>query len=342
MAAASSGGLSDNQIFSFLLAASSSAPFMMAFADGFRTRNLTFENPEKDSIVIQNQTYDLYMTTFGLNSKSYFRTADLYLLNASFEKVAKVGSEREFRVIIQSNYSRMMLPTKGLGHMSWTVPSNLPNGRYYLKYVSGWTIWRHESKFSAISDSFYILDSNCDSKCLSEIPPSPSPSSFDRESAPLELQFMFSHYDGIKVASSDFLKGIADVPMILKNPRKSLREWENVFERNPFRATGQVVGAAGLVGGISGITKAISRKASCFGGKCYSPEVFVVSDVACKGCLNGAMNALKKNGVDKFDFSPIKDSTTFLTTYSSKSPQEILELMQDIGMEISHVTGDPI
>jgi len=265
--AASGGANTENSILSWI-AGLTSVPFMLAFFDGFRTRNMTFSTPQKDSIVRVNESLDFYMETFGLSSRSYFRTSDLYLLNASFDRAAKVASEKEFKVIIQSHYSPLyVLPRSGLGHMKWVVP-DVPNGRYYLKYVSGWTIWRHEGKFSAISNPFYILNSDCDNSCLESIPPLQDASSFESDNAPLELQFMFPKYRGAKNASIDFLKGITSTPRLLMNPKNAVNEWENEFEKNPFKATGQAVGAVGALAIAFKTISQFVRKSPCYGASC--------------------------------------------------------------------------
>ena len=263
-----SGGLSvQNSILSWMTGLTS-VPFMLAFFDGFRTRNMTFATPEKHSIVKVNESLDLYMETFGLSSRSYFRTSDLYILNASFDRVAKIASESEFKVILHSDYSKFyVLPRAGFGHLKWTVPS-LPNGRYYLKYISGWSIWRHEGKFSAISSQFYILDSDCDENCLKSIPQSQDPSDFTQEDAPMELQFMFPKYHGVKAASLDLIAGVASTPRLMRHPKKALNEWENEFEKNPFKATGEAVGLAGALTIAFKGSSRLRGKSPCYGGAC--------------------------------------------------------------------------
>jgi hypothetical protein len=116
-----------------------SVPFALAFIDGIRPRNMTFQYPQENQTFQSGKEYDLFMNTFGLVSVFRARTADLYLLDASFNKVAKVASEGEFEVINNVTF-KAGTPQKGFGHMKWTVPE-LVTGRYFLKYVSGWTLW---------------------------------------------------------------------------------------------------------------------------------------------------------------------------------------------------------
>ena len=90
-----------------------SMPFMLAFMDGFRTRNMTFDFPKKNQIVSPGEDVELYMNTFGLSSRFHLRTAELYILNATFDRVARVASEREFRVITKVEYKRGIVPQAG-------------------------------------------------------------------------------------------------------------------------------------------------------------------------------------------------------------------------------------
>ena len=207
------------------------------------------------------------MHTFGLSSTFHLRTADIYLLNESFEKVAKIGSEREFKVLHNLTHSAVGMPQKAVGFLDFTLPPSLPTGIYYIKYVSGWTLWRHESEFSALSPHFAIASINeslaCNSWSCLHLNQSNviDPKSFTVETAPTEVQFMYSHSKG---AARHFLNGVVDglvaLPKALvnikgedlKHPIDAMKNasetWEEGSERDPWKATGQMVGAAVGVG----------------------------------------------------------------------------------------------
>jgi hypothetical protein len=79
----------------------------------------------------------------------------LDILDLNFNKVAHVAEEKEFDVITNVTYADL-LPKAGMGYFNWTCP-DLPSGRYYLKYSSGWTIWHDEGSFAHLSEPFFIL-----------------------------------------------------------------------------------------------------------------------------------------------------------------------------------------
>lgn len=162
-----------------------SIPFTVASIDQFRNRNVTFDIPQPDLIYRPGEEIKLFMKTEGLSARFRMESVDVYLLNSTFDRVAKISTLKEFQVLDRVDYKFMgLLPTNGTAHFNWTVP-NVPNGRYYLKYVSGWTIWRQQGLFETLSTSFLIKNDD------SEIPPSPNATSFTHDTAPEELHFLY-------------------------------------------------------------------------------------------------------------------------------------------------------
>lgn len=337
--------------------ASVSAPFMLAFVDGLRTRNMTFENLRQNDTLVSGREYEAFMNTFGLTAVSRLRTADLYLLNSSFDRVAKLASQNEFSVLSNVHFKGVM-PQDGMGRIRFKVP-HVPAGRYFLKYVSGWTIWRHEGKFSALSSSFVINNNTAcqGNACNLNFPLIRDPNSFTRETAPQELQFLYNHYEGMLKGMQDFLNGVIDFPegaarsliagdfgQFMADPVQSIRnkanDWENGFERNPFQASGQAVGAgiAGLLA-VKGVQKLAEMKpfgvAKCPGGVCTTGNIlFDIEGTSCKDCTSTIKNALEKMGI-LGDFAPIKDmKTQFLVKKSAGyTPNEIQKFINEIGFD---------
>lgn len=270
-AAAATGGLSQgNTLVAIAAAEAAFAPLTFSFLDSFRTKNMTFDFPKEGSIYQAGTNYGLYMNTFGLSSQLHTRTSNLYLLNSTFDRVALVSSDKEFKTITNISYSHGM-PKKGFGYMNWTVP-DLPTGRYYLKYKSGWTIWPHEGEFAALSPPFIITSAYCLSAPCPVLS-TPSPTSFTAKTAPIEIQFLYSHWNGPVAAVEDVLNGVIDVPVAIargtvkavlhpvdaakgairaiRHPMKSAREtyeeFEEKLEKEPFRATGEAIGLAAAI-----------------------------------------------------------------------------------------------
>ena len=241
---------------------------------------------------------------------------------------------------------------------------DLPKGRYYLKFVSGWSIWRHEGKFSAISNDFIISPKPCDSQCIDSIPMGKSPDTFSTESAPLELQFMYSHFNGTQQAMSDFIDGVIDTPEMtgralataiksprlisktLRNPIKSFKklmdEWENQFERNPFRATGQAVGAAMEIGASKLIYDSMLHKSkACPGGNCFNrrkPEVVLsIKGIICPICIGPIEKSLKDLGISDYLLTYIpSQSLVDLNLYHDKGKliDLLITLIDNLGLEL--------
>ena len=271
--------MSGNPLVFSAIASTASVPLLLAFIDGFRPRNMTFDFPNSKGIYHTGQKYDLFMHTFGLASRFHLRTADLYLLNSNFQKVLKIASESEFKVLKNLTRSKAGMPQTAIGTMQFKIPTNISDGYYYIKYVSGWTIWRHESKFSAISNVFGITNNfKCNSLDCLKVSTATiiDPKSFTAQNAPNELQFLFSHTDKVVVKTLDgVVDGMAAIPKAIIHPnirhpiessKNATTEWEKKFERDPFGATGQVVGA-GLAIGIP--AKLISEKyKKCPDGLC--------------------------------------------------------------------------
>lgn len=119
--------------------------------------------------------------------------------------------------------------------MQFKVPI-VPLGRYYLKYVSGWTIWRHESKFSQLSPGFIIGGVSCLNQDCS-VPPSKSPDSFTHDTAPSELLFMYPKKHNVQSATKSFFDGVIDSPVRigrglvsgLTHPKKAFEDAKNVI-----------------------------------------------------------------------------------------------------------------
>ena len=364
--AAVSGGMSTgNALIASAATGLVSVPFALAFIDGFRTRNVTFEFPKENQTIVGGRSYDLYMHTFGLSSRFHLRTADLYLLNSTFDRVAQVGSEREFKVITNVSFAHHVLPRAGFGYLNWTAPKDLPTGRYYLKYVSGWTLWRHEGKFSAISAPFVLAQEDACWNAHACVPnrmiaPSPRPDSFDTETAPLELQFMYPHYKNVPTAAKDFVDGVIDVPegaaralaTFVTDPKQVLEaikhpvraavgikdSFEEQFERNPMRATGQAVGVGvGLIGTVAGVRRLRAKPVSCPGGVCsLRPPVTVlqVKGVSCKGCTDAIRQSLQQNGIRGVSFTPVTDGSTQMIVHdASVSVDKLQEMMDDLGFD---------
>ena len=309
-----------NALLTSSIAATASVPFLLAFIDGFRTRNISFDFPSPETVYHAGETYPLFMHTFGLASRMHLRTADLYLLNSSFDRVLKIASEREFKVLHNVERSKLGVPGKGVGHLDFTLPSSLSSGVYYIKYVSGWTIWRKEGEFQAVTDGFVIAgasDAACTTvDCIQGLNQSliRQPSSFTADDAPLELQFMFTHIP-FKQVPQKFLNGVIDgvaaIPRAIVNPNlntikhpieamKNLsREWEEEEEKDPYKANGQAFGVGMAVGIPSQllVQKLINKKAGnvaaeptlgCTGPNCGHDHGHVVQMEALPAACTGA------------------------------------------------------
>jgi hypothetical protein len=81
VAAAAGGGLSTGSAILAGVSALASLPFAVMFLDSFRTKNMTFEirngsfsYPQTGQIIYVNESNDLYMNTFGLDSEFKPRT----------------------------------------------------------------------------------------------------------------------------------------------------------------------------------------------------------------------------------------------------------------------------
>ena len=372
-AAVQGGFLTKNPLLASSIAASATFPFLLAFIDGFRTRNMTFDYPNPETLYHAGKTYSLFMHTFGLASRMHLRTADIYLLNASFDKVALVASEKEFKVLHNLTRATLGMPQKGVGYLDFTLPSTIPSGIYYIKYVSGWSIWRHESRFESISSFFYIAgleaDSSCSApKCLGLAPPTESPLiAYTAETAPLELQFMFPHTKhAVKNILNGVVDGVASVPRALinidsnslKHPIDALkntsRDWDEGFERNPFKATGQAIGVGLSVGipaqmlasTLQKKNKASSPIATCVGGACpliaQDPQastsqthVFQVEGPHCSACTTAIKNHLSPHGSVKV--SPVEGGNAFISLEkTSLGADKVVEMIEELGFAARH------
>jgi hypothetical protein len=216
------------------------------------------------------------------------------------------------------------------------------------------------------------MGASCD-----EVGPMPrDPQSFTTETAPQELQFMYKHYSSALTSAKDFLQGVVDFPEGLArstistvtspkiaagvhtNPLKYLgevgKDWEHGFERNPFRATGQVVGA-GLIGYLAtkGIKRLAFSKGVCHtencplpvpavgkGGEAVVKEVvqkesmlFNIAGTSCRGCTTGIKLGLEEKEIH-VKFTPIvgKKSTQMVVEDNAGfSVNQIKQFIDDLG-----------
>jgi hypothetical protein len=60
--------------------AASYIPFIVAFSNDYRVRNMTFIQPRKDQSFYPGQTFEFATKNYGLAARFRGRTADLYLL----------------------------------------------------------------------------------------------------------------------------------------------------------------------------------------------------------------------------------------------------------------------
>ena len=363
------GFFSSNPVLASSIAATATFPFLLAFIDGFRTRNMTFNfpNPGGNVVYHANHSYSLFMHSFGLASRLHLRTADLYLLDVNFQKVIKIASEKELHKVERSKWG---IPQKGIGYLDFKIPSSIQTGFYYVKYVSGWTLWRHESGFEAISDVFVIAgmsDSTCEMhSCLSTLNSSSiiPPSSYTVENAPLELQFMFSH---LKNAPQHLLNGVIDgvesIPRAIVNPsghfiqqsQNISRNWKDTLESDPFKGTGQVIGV-GLSLAIP--SRIVSKKNSERNGKECSrrgicrdflpkikevneeitqTHVFQVVGTSCSACTDSIKNYLVSKGVS-VKVSEVKDGNAFISVENTllEAAQVVDLILNDVGFIAKH------
>jgi copper chaperone CopZ len=179
---------------------------------------------------------------------------------------------------------------------------------------------------------------------------------------------MYPHYTNARTAAGDFLQGVIDTPETtlrsiaesiqhpkqslktlkhpLRNGKKLMRKWEDNFEKNPFRATGEAVGLGLEVIGTAALARYMHqsprlRAPKCPGGVCRLPgsnaakTVFLsVEGATCTGCTSSIRQALAEKGIHNVHFTPIKDkSTRVIVQDAGVTPAEIKSMIEDMGFE---------